>query len=48
MGKKIIQLNESEFRELVSESVREVLNEIGYRTAALPHGANYNAMQSKL
>ena len=48
MGKKIIQLNESEFRELVSESVREVLNEIGYRTTALPHGANYNAMQSKL
>ena len=34
MGKKIIQLNESEFRELVSESVREVLNEIGYRIDA--------------
>ena len=48
MGKKVIKLNESEFRELVSESVREVLNEIGYRAAALPHGANYNAMQSKL
>ena len=47
MDKKVIKLNASEFRELVSESVREVLNEIGYRTAALPHGANYNAMQSK-
>ncbi|MCR5423415.1 MAG: hypothetical protein K6E93_01475 [Bacteroidales bacterium] len=25
-----------------------MLNEIGYRGAALPHGANYNAMMSKL
>lgn len=48
MGKKVIILTESEFKGLVSESVQEVLNEIGYRAAALPHGANYNAVQSKL
>lgn len=48
MGKKVIHLTEAEFKSLVSESVQSVLNEIGYRTAALPHGANYNAMQSKL
>ena len=48
MGKKVIRLTESEFMGLVTESVKDVLNEIGYRAAALPHGANYNAMQSKL
>lgn len=48
MSKQVIQLSESEFKTLVSESVESILNEIGYRTAALPHGANYNAMQSKL
>lgn len=47
MGKKVIKLTESEFKELVTESVKGVLSEIGYRGAALPHGANYNAMKSK-
>lgn len=48
MGKRVIKLTESEFKGLVTESVKDVLNEIGYRAAALPHGANYNATQSKL
>lgn len=48
MGKKVIKLTESEFKTLVVESVQSVLNEMDYRTAALPHGANYNAMQSKV
>lgn len=37
------RLNEDTFRRLVSESVKGVLNEIGYRGAALTHAANYNA-----
>ena len=48
MGKKVIRLTESEFKELVSETTKRVLNEIGYRGAALPHGANYNAAMSKV
>lgn len=44
----MIRLTESEFKSVVKESVKGVLSEIGYRGAALPHGANYNAMQSKL
>lgn len=47
MGKKVIKLGEDEFKQLVKESARDVLNEIGYRGAALVHGANYNAVQSK-
>lgn len=39
----IIRLNVDTFRRLVSESVKGVLNEIGYRGAALTHAANYNA-----
>lgn len=45
MKDTIIRLNEDTFRRLVSESVKGVLNEIGYRGAALAHGANYNAQQ---
>jgi hypothetical protein len=48
MEKKVVRLTESEFKSVVKESVKGVLSEIGYRGAALPHGANYNAMQSKL
>ncbi|MCF0117567.1 MAG: hypothetical protein HUJ61_05930 [Bacilli bacterium] len=48
MEKKIIKLSETEFREMISESVKYVLDEIGYRSAALPHGANYNAAKSKI
>ena len=43
MKDTIIRLNEDTFRRLVSESVKGVLNEIGYRGAALTHAANYNA-----
>ena len=45
MGKKIVKLTEEKFKEIVTESVNRVLNEIGYRGAALAHGANYNAQQ---
>lgn len=48
MGKKVIKLTETEFKDIITESVKGVLSEIGYRAAALPHGANYNAMMSKL
>ena len=47
MSKKIVQLGEKEFKQIAKESVKSVLTEIGYRTAALPHGANYNAMKNK-
>ena len=40
---KVIRLNENKLKQLISESVNKVLNEIGYRGAALAHGANYNA-----
>ncbi len=43
MKDTIIRLNEDTFRRLVSESVKGVLNEIGYRGAALTHAVNYNA-----
>lgn len=45
MGEKIVKLTEEKFKEIVTESVNKVLNEIGYRGAALAHGANYNAQQ---
>lgn len=45
MVKKSIRITENELKQLVSESVVEILNEIGYRGAALAHGANYNAQQ---
>lgn len=45
MTKRIIKLTENEFEKLLSESVNEILHEIGYRGAALAHGANYNAQQ---
>ena len=45
MTKRIIKLTENEFEKLLSESVNEILYEIGYRGAALAHGANYNAQQ---
>ena len=45
MKDTIIRLNEDIFRRLISESVKGVLSEIGYRGAALAHGANYNAQQ---
>lgn len=47
MGKKVIKLTESEFKDLVTESVKGVLNVIGYRGAVLPHGTNYNAIRNK-
>lgn len=43
MKDTIIRLNEDIFRRIISESVKGVLSEIGYRGAALAHGANYNA-----
>lgn len=43
MKDTIIRLNEDIFRRIISESVKGVLNEIGYRGAALTHAANYNA-----
>ena len=39
--KQIIRLTESDIHNIV----KEVINEIGYRGAALTHGANYNAQQ---
>lgn len=39
--KQIIRLTESDLHHIV----RQVINEIGYRGAALIHGANYNAQQ---
>ena len=48
MTKKIVSLNEQSFRQIVQGTVNEVLNEIGYRGAALAHGANYNASMSKI
>lgn len=45
MPKRIIRLNEEQFNSLVSESVKQALQELTYRQAALAHGANYNAQQ---
>lgn len=39
--KQIIRLTESDLHNIV----KQVVNEIGYRGAALTHGANYNAQQ---
>lgn len=43
--KQIVRINESELKTIIKESVSSILNEIGYRGAALAHGANYNAQQ---
>ena len=40
---KVIRLNENTLKQLISESVNKVLNEIGYRIATLPTGANMKA-----
>lgn len=45
---KIVKITEGELRNMICESVRKAINEIGYRTAALTHGANYNAQQDYL
>lgn len=47
MAKKVIRMSESQLKNIVKESVSSILNEIGYRTAALAHGANYNAKMDK-
>lgn len=47
MAKKLIRLNEVELKDLIRESVDNILYEIGYRTATLTHGANYNAKMDK-
>ena len=39
--KQIIRLTESDLHNIV----KQVIKEIGYRGAALTHGANYNAQQ---
>ena len=43
--KQIVRINEAELKTIIKESVSTILNEIGYRGAALTHGANYNAQQ---
>lgn len=48
MANKTIKLNEQQLNNLITETVGNVLNEIGYRVAALVHGANYNAQQDYL
>lgn len=45
MAKTVIRLTESELRQTIYEAVKPIINEIGYRGAALTHGANYNAQQ---
>ena len=47
MARKLIRLQESELKQIIRESVDILLNEIGYRTASLTHGANYNAKIDK-
>ncbi len=42
--RKAIYTKGQELVEAITESVKTMLNEIGYRTASLSHGANYNAM----
>lgn len=48
MAKRTIRLTEDELKTVVTESITKVLTEIGYRGVALAHGANYNAMQSRI
>lgn len=48
MAKKLIRLTEEELKSIVSEEVSSLLMEIGYRGAALAHGANYNAEKDYL
>ena len=45
MAKKVIRLTEEELTAFVKDCAKNALNEIGYRGAALAHGANYNAQQ---
>lgn len=47
MAKKVIRLTEGDLKNIISENISVVLNEIGYRGAALTHGANYNAKIDK-
>ena len=43
--KKYVKIRETELNTIIKESISNILNEIGYRGAALAHGANYNAQQ---
>ena len=45
MAKKPTKLTENELQDMIVESVSDTPNGIGYRGAALTHGANYNAQQ---
>ncbi len=45
---KVIRLTENEVKHIISESVKNVLNEIGYRIATLPSGANMKAKDELL
>lgn len=45
MTKKVIRLTNNELNEVIKDYTKQVLQEIGYRGAALTHGANYNAQQ---
>jgi hypothetical protein len=47
MVKKVIHLTEEELQNAVNETVLSLINEIGYRKAALVQGANYNARTQK-
>jgi hypothetical protein len=47
MAKKVIHLTEEDLNNVVKESVKSALNELGYRGAALVYGANYNARTQK-
>lgn len=40
---KMIRLTENEVKHIISESVKNVLNEIAYRIATLPSGASMKA-----
>lgn len=45
MTRKVIRITESELQETIKDAVSSVITEIGYRSAALAHGANYNAQK---
>lgn len=47
MARKVIRITESELQETIKDAISSVITEIGYRSAALAHGANYNAAQAK-
>ena len=42
-GNNIIKITETDLKNMITESVKTVLNEIGYRIATLPAGANMKA-----